>query len=105
MKYISIKEASEKWKISDRRIRVLCNEGGIEGEVKVGRNWSIPFDAVKPADARVSVKKQYFGLECDFSYIDTLKFAIDQHRPFLKRLADSLHKKLVVEWTYNSNAI
>lgn len=105
VKYISIKEASEKWGISDRRIRVLCSEGRIEGAVKFGRNWSIPFYSVKPVDARESVKKKYLGLEYDFSYIDTLKAAIDQHRPFSKTLADSLHDKLIVEWTYNSNAI
>lgn len=105
MKYISTKEASEKWGISDRRIRVLCQEGRIEGAVKIGRNWSIPFDAVKPIDAREGIQKEYFGLNYDFSYIDSLKEAIDSHRPFLKNLANSLHEKLVVEWTYNSNAI
>jgi len=105
MKYISTKEASEKWGISDRRIRVLCNEGRIEGAIKIGRNWSIPADAIKPVDAREGNKKNYSGLEFDFSYIDSLKEYIDQHRPFSKRLADSLHEKLIVEWTYNSNAI
>ena len=105
MKYISIKETSEKWRISDRRIRVLCNEGRIEGASKIGRNWSIPADAVKPADAREGKKKTYQGLSYDFSFIDSLKTAIDKYRPFSKRLADSLHEKLIVEWTYNSNAI
>ncbi len=42
MNYISVKEASEKWKISDSRIRVLCREGRIEGAMKIGRNWLIP---------------------------------------------------------------
>lgn len=105
MKYISTKEASEKWGISDRRIRVLCNGGRIEGAVKIGRNWSIPVDAIKPVDARKGNKKNYLGLEFDFSYIDSLKEYIDQHRPFSKGLANSLHEKLIVEWTYNSNAI
>lgn len=105
MKYISTKEASEKWEISDRRIRVLCQEGRIEGAVKIGRNWSIPFDAAKPIDAREGIRKEYFGLNYDFSYMDSLKGAIDSHRPFSKNLAESLHEKLVVEWTYNSNAI
>ena len=67
MKYISTKEAREKWGISDRRIRVLCNEGRIEGAIKIGRSWSIPIDAVKPADARETSKKNYIGLEFDFS--------------------------------------
>lgn len=105
MKYMSSKEASEKWKISDRRIRVLCNEGRIEGAVKIGRNWSIPIDAVKPTDARKTSKKNYVGLDFDFSNIDSLKEAIDKHRPFSKELAKSLQEKLIVEWTYNSNAI
>jgi Fic family protein len=105
VKYISTKGASEKWGISDRRIRVLCNEGRIEGAIKIGRNWSIPLDAIKPVDAREGNKKDYLGLEFDFSYIDSLKESIDQYRPFSKGLADSLHKKLIVEWTYNSNAI
>jgi len=105
MNYISITEASKKWGISDSRIRVLCREGRIEGAVKIGRNWSIPSDATKPIDAREALKKKYFGLEYDFSYIDSLKDAIDEYRPFSKGLANSLHEKLIVEWTYNSNAI
>lgn len=105
MKYISIKEVSEKWQISDRRIRVLCGEGRIEGAVKIGRNWLVPEDAVKPVDAREKEKKKYLGLKYDFSYIDSLKKSIDEHRPFSKNLANSLHEKLIVEWTYNTNAI
>lgn len=105
MNYISIKEASQKWKISDSRIRVLCREGRIDGAIKIGRNWAIPFDAVKPIDGRESISKEYFGIKYNFSTIDTLKERIDKYRPFSKQLADSLHEKLVVEWTYNSNAI
>lgn len=105
MRYMSITEASKVWEISDRRIRVLCAEGRIEGAVKFGRNWSIPYEATKPADARISYKKSYKGLTYDFSKIDEMKKKIDQYRPFSKRLADSLHEKLIIEWTYNSNAI
>lgn len=105
MTYISIKEASEKWKISDRRIRVLCGEGRIEGAVKVGRNWSIPREAVKPADGREGTRKKYTGLNYDFRLVDSLKLRIDTYRPLSANLAKSLHEKLVVEWTYNSNAI
>ena len=56
-------------------------------------------------DARVIINKEYTGLEHDFTVIDNLKEKIDQHRPFSKELANSLHEKLLVEWTYNSNAI
>ena len=105
LKYISIREASEKWKISDRRIRILCNEGRIEGATKMGRNWTIPADAVKPVDAREGKRKSYMGIDYDYNDIDSLKNTIDTYRPFPKHLADSLHEKLVVEWTYHSNAI
>lgn len=105
MTNISTKEASERWHISDRRIRALCGEGRIEGAVKIGLYWSIPADAVKPADAREGKKKTYQGIAYDYSFIDSLKSTIDKYRPFSKRSADSLHEKLIVEWTYNSNAI
>ena len=105
MKYVSVKEASEKWLISDRRIRVLCSEGRIEGATKIGGHWVVPADTVKPIDARKGKKKKYFGLEYDYCYINALKKSIDEHRPFSKNLANSLHEKLIVEWTYNSNAI
>ncbi|MGB9343753.1 Fic family protein [Trichococcus sp.] len=105
MAYISTKEASNNWDISERRIRGLCQEGRIEGAVKIGRNWAIPVDAHKPVDARQSEQKMYLGLGYDFSQIDMAMDAINRHRPFSKGLADSLHEKLIVEWTYNSNAI
>ncbi len=45
------------------------------------------------------------GLDFDFTKIDLLKETIDQCRPFSKETAKSLREKLIVEWTYNSNAI
>ncbi|WP_038471766.1 Fic family protein [Candidatus Izimaplasma bacterium HR1] len=45
------------------------------------------------------------GLESDFSNIDLLKKEIDSYRPLPKRISKGLHEKLIVEWTYNSNAI
>lgn len=105
MNYMGTKEASRKWGLSDRRIRLLCSEGRIEGAIKNAGNWLIPVDAVKPADGRKVIRKKYSGLRYDFSIIDSLKAAIDGYRPFSKRLAASLREKLIVEWTYNSNAI
>ena len=46
--YITVKQAAEKWGISDRRIRVLCAEGKIPGAYQEGRGWKIPADAKKP---------------------------------------------------------
>ena len=53
MEYFSIKQTSEKWGISTRRIQILCGEGRIEGATKIGSYWAIPADAEKPKDERV----------------------------------------------------
>ena len=53
MEYITINEASEKWKISIRRVQAICNEGAIPGVVKFGHAWAIPKDAEKPVDKRI----------------------------------------------------
>lgn len=39
MNYISVKAASEKWGISERRIQKLCEENRIDGTEKFGRAW------------------------------------------------------------------
>lgn len=53
MEYLSIKQTSEKWNISVRRIQVLCSENRIPGAMKIGSYWAIPADAEKPKDERV----------------------------------------------------
>ena len=53
MNYISAKETATKWDISQRRVATLCSEGRIMGAMFVGNAWIIPYDAVKPADARI----------------------------------------------------
>ena len=55
--YMSIKEASELWNVSTRRIQVYCSEGRIEGAARLGREWAIPLTAVKPGDQRISSGK------------------------------------------------
>lgn len=55
--FMTVKQASEKWGISDRRIRILCSEGKISGAYQEGRCWKIPIDAVKPSDGRYKSKE------------------------------------------------
>lgn len=58
MTYITVKEASEKWGISTRRICILCTEGRIPGAVKKSKVWMIPEGISKPLDGRkYSVKR------------------------------------------------
>lgn len=53
MEYLSIRQTSEKWGISTRRIQILCSEERIPGAVRIGYSWAIPADAEKPKDARI----------------------------------------------------
>lgn len=53
MEYLSIKQTSDKWGISGRRIQILCVQGRIEGAIKIGSYWAIPVSAEKPKDERI----------------------------------------------------
>lgn len=55
--FITLKEAAEKWEISERRIRILCTEGRVKGATKMGPMWVIPADSIKPEDKRVKSGK------------------------------------------------
>ena len=57
MDYMTIKEASEKWGLSVRRIQEICEQNKVPGVVKFGRDWAIPKDALKPTDMRVKSGK------------------------------------------------
>ena len=39
--FISVKEAAEKWNVSDGRVGVFCSDGKIPGVVRDGRSWRI----------------------------------------------------------------
>ena len=48
MDYITILEASGKWKLSQQQVQNLCVRGLVEGAVQAGRAWLIPKNAEKP---------------------------------------------------------
>lgn len=52
MDYMTLKEASEKWGITPRRINYLCTAGRIPGAMKMATIWLIPKTAQKPMDGR-----------------------------------------------------
>ena len=97
--FMPVKQASEKWGISDRRVRILCTEGKIAGAYQEGRGWKIPVDAVKPADGRYKVTESLL------TQIDRKKAELDSRRPLTAGEAERLKEEFVVEYTYNSNAI
>lgn len=55
--YKTIKEIAEEWKLSERRVQILCSEGRIEGAEKLGREWAIPVNAKRPKDSRFTTGK------------------------------------------------
>lgn len=57
MEYLSIRQTSEKWGISTRRIQILCANERIPGAMRVDYSWVIPADAEKPKDARIKSGK------------------------------------------------
>ena len=60
MDYIGVKALSEKWGLSERRIRIMCSEGRIEGAIKLSWSWAVPANVEKPKDGRVMKKQKEF---------------------------------------------
>lgn len=50
--YHSLREAAQKWGVSERRINQYCTEGRIAGAQRIGKAWAIPSNAQKPGDPR-----------------------------------------------------
>lgn len=97
--YMTVKQAAEKWGISDRRVRILCAEGKISGAYQEGRGWKIPINAAKPTDGRYKTSVSLFEL------IDQKKKELDSRRPLTAGEVERLNEEFTVEYTYNSNAI
>ena len=97
--FMTVKQAAEKWGLSDRRVRILCAEGKIPGAFQEGRGWKIPSDAVKPTDGR------FKSTESMQERIDRKKAELDTMRPLTAGEVARLTEEFTVEYTYNSNAI
>jgi excisionase family DNA binding protein len=106
MDYMTVKQAAERWAISDRRVRVLCAEGKIKGAIRHGRAYLLPYDTMKPADGRClrgkNIPEQYAGL---FASIDAMKNELNRRHPLTQGELRRLQEEFLVEYTYNSNAI
>ena len=65
MEYLSVKQVSELWGISKRRIQTLCTEERIPGAMRVGTYWAIPADAKKPKDERIKSGRYIKNMDRD----------------------------------------
>ena len=92
--YITVKQASEKWRISDRRVRVLCSEGKIPGAYQEGRTWKI-----KPTDGRYKITGTLIQI------LEEKLSNLKARRPLTEGELERLNEEFLTEYTYNSNAI
>lgn len=106
IEYLKVSEVAQKWGISPRRVRVLCNEGRIAGVIRKGNLYMIPGDARQPKDARTYTKttgrKDYTPA---LERIESLKQQLTALRPLTPAEVEALREVFLVEHTYNSNAI
>lgn len=101
MNYIKVSQAAEKWGLSARRVRILCQENKIDGVIRKGNLYMIPENAQKPADGRRKVSKRAIS----FERIEELKAELDTRRPLTQGELERLNEEFMIEFTYNSNAI
>lgn len=57
--YISIRKASYRWVVSERRANQYCADGRISGASRFGCSWAIPENVEKLSDPR------FKGQHCD----------------------------------------
>lgn len=101
MNYIKVSQAAEKWGLSARRVRILCQENKIEGVIRKGNLYMIPENAQKPADGRRKASRRAIS----FERIEQLKAELDTRRPLTQGELERLNEEFMIEFTYNSNAI
>lgn len=97
--FLTVKQAADQWGISERRVRILCAEGRIEGAFQKGRGWNIPSDAIRPADGRRRDPMSRLQI------IEDKKAKLEDRRPLTEGEIERLNEEFIIEYTYNSNAI
>ena len=90
-KFITVKEASIKWNLSERSVRNYCALGRIEGTVLSGKTWLIPENATKPIRSNEKKNKKYL--------LEKLRFEKNN------QIKGGIYHKLMIDLTYNSNHI
>ena len=104
--YLSSEETARRWGISDRRVRVLCENGQISGAIRNGKLWKIPASVEKPRDGRTM---RGLGIPAPMrgtiAEIDSLKEQLAAKRPLTDGEREQLRNSFLVDYTYSSNAI
>lgn len=56
--FLTVEEVANSWKISQRRVQVLCREGRVSGAEKRGGIWFIPISTQKPTAKKIGLRPQ-----------------------------------------------
>ena len=90
-KFITAKEASIKWNVSERSVRNYCVQGRVPGAVLESGCWNIPDAAKKPTRLNEKENKNYL---------------LERLREEKKhQIKGGIYHKLQIDLTYNSNHI
>ena len=89
IKYMTIKEASILWNISERSVRNYCALGRVKGAILEGGVWKIPLNAKKPVRVNEKENKNYL--------LERLR---EEKKHGIK---GGIYHKLQIDLTYNSN--
>jgi len=92
MDYISAKEASVLWSITDQMIRRHCRNGRIPGAVQRDGTWYVPADAKKPTK-----------LKPDIAPVPKLVKQLQRQR--IKKIYHGLFDYIQVNFCYSSNRL
>ncbi len=90
MGYISVKDASEKWEITERVVRQYCADGRIPGAFITGKTWNIPDTAEKPGR---KPRERHIP--------DDLVGRLVMEKE--NGVSGGIYHKVQIEFTYNSN--
>lgn len=106
MEYMKVSQAAERWGISDRRVRILCEEQKIEGVKRSGRGYLIPVNAVRPIDKRTRRGKHISPEALPIlDRIDLKKAGFDSRTPMPAGEYNQMMKEFLISDIYHSCAL
>lgn len=107
MKYINVRQASEKWNISERSVQKYCAEGRITGADKFGNSWRIPENAEKPESIRREKgapisdrKKEEQRLFSDLMPLMNTPFESGSCKAYIKNMEEGPRKEIALAEYY-----
>ena len=87
--FISVKEASIQWNLSERTVRNYCSLGRVNGAILAGKTWKIPVGAKKPIRANEKEGKNYL--------LERLRLEKKN------QIKGGIYHKLMIDLTFHSN--